>query len=177
MALFGKGTIDYVKGGGGSGDVASPYVHNILDGFLALSREVSVFPDSAEFYRHYVQEAYSQGGIPGLIPEPAVPGDLLQRAAAWTDTAVVSFSRYSGEGWDRKSDFGGPEYEPEDGFTHIHLGRIYPYSSGGHDFSALGLLPDGGGEPDASGCDRAFSEGHCSPECGWHGRYAMDPGQ
>ena len=121
VALFGKGTIDYVKGGGGSGDVASPYVHNILDGFLALSREVSVFPDSAEFYRHYVQEAYSQGGIPGLIPEPTVPGDLLQRAAAWTDTAVVSFSRYSGEGWDRKSDFGGPEYEPEDGFTHIHL--------------------------------------------------------
>ena len=96
VALFGKGTIDYVKGGGGSGDVASPYVHNILDGFLALSGEVSVFPDSAEFYRHYVQEAYSQGGIPGLIPEPEVPGDLLQRAAAWTDTAVVSYSRYTG---------------------------------------------------------------------------------
>ncbi|MCC6095407.1 MAG: glycoside hydrolase family 3 C-terminal domain-containing protein, partial [Eubacterium sp.] len=129
VALFGKGTIDYVKGGGGSGDVAAPYVHNILDGLLALRDEVSVFQESAAFYKDYVQEQYSRGGIPGLIPEPELPENLAVRASAWTDTAIVSFSRYSGEGWDRKSDFGGPAFEPEDGFTHIHLAdRIFAHS-------------------------------------------------
>ena len=29
FALFGKGTFDYVKGGGGSGDVTVPYVRNL----------------------------------------------------------------------------------------------------------------------------------------------------
>ena len=32
IALFGKGTIDYVKGGGGSGDVTVPYIRNLYDG-------------------------------------------------------------------------------------------------------------------------------------------------
>ncbi len=129
VALFGKGTVDYVRGGGGSGDVYSPYVHNILDGFRALKDEVSVFSESADFYQSYVEKAYEEGGIPGLIPEPEVPQDMLTRAAAWTDTAIISLSRFSGEGWDRKSDFGGPAVEPEDGFTHIHLAdQIFGHS-------------------------------------------------
>ena len=33
VALFGKATFDYVKGGGGSGDVTVPYIRNISDGF------------------------------------------------------------------------------------------------------------------------------------------------
>ncbi len=36
VALFGKATIDYVKGGGGSGDVTVPYVRNLYDGFCEL---------------------------------------------------------------------------------------------------------------------------------------------
>ena len=32
VALFGKGTFDYVKGGGGSGDVHSAYVRNLYEG-------------------------------------------------------------------------------------------------------------------------------------------------
>ncbi len=129
VALFGKGTVDYVKGGGGSGDVATPFVHNILDGFRSLKDEVTVFSESADFYQSYVKKAYAEGGIPGLIREPALPQDMLTRAAAWTDTAVISLSRFSGEGWDRKSDFGGPAVEPEDGFTHIHLAdQIFGHS-------------------------------------------------
>ena len=35
--------------------------------------------------------------------EPEVPEELLGQARAFTDTAVVTICRYSGEGWDRKS--------------------------------------------------------------------------
>ena len=33
VALFGKATIEYIKGGGGSGDVHTPYIRNVFDGF------------------------------------------------------------------------------------------------------------------------------------------------
>ena len=32
VALFGKGSVDYVKGGGGSGDVTVAYVRSLADG-------------------------------------------------------------------------------------------------------------------------------------------------
>jgi len=32
VALFGKGSFDYVKGGGGSGDVNTVYVRNLYEG-------------------------------------------------------------------------------------------------------------------------------------------------
>ncbi len=34
--------------------------------------------------------------------EPDVPAGLLSKAQAYTDTAIISICRYSGEGWDRK---------------------------------------------------------------------------
>ena len=37
LALFGKGSFDYVKGGGGSGDVTVSYVHNLYDGSTSRS--------------------------------------------------------------------------------------------------------------------------------------------
>ncbi len=104
IALFGKATIDYVKGGGGSGDVTVPYVTNLAEGFKALEGQVSLFEDSVSFYEDYVKGLYKEGKQPGLIAEPEVPSDLLTKAKAFTDTAIVSFSRYSGEGWDRKPD-------------------------------------------------------------------------
>ena len=39
IALFGKGTVDYVKGGGGSGDVTVAYTKSILDGMLEKEEE------------------------------------------------------------------------------------------------------------------------------------------
>ena len=43
------------------------------------------------------------GRVPGMTIEPQVPQELLQKAKAYTDTAVISICRFSGEGWDRKS--------------------------------------------------------------------------
>ena len=39
IALFGKGTIDYVKGGGGSGDVTVAYIRNLIDGMRIKEQE------------------------------------------------------------------------------------------------------------------------------------------
>ena len=101
VALFGKGTFDYVKGGGGSGDVIVKYVRNLHDGLTALGNHVSIEPSTTDFYRQYVQEQYRQGGIPGLIGEPELPEALYEKARAFADTAVISISRFSDEYWDR----------------------------------------------------------------------------
>ncbi|MBR5345457.1 MAG: glycoside hydrolase family 3 protein [Clostridia bacterium] len=108
IALFGKATFDYVKGGGGSGDVTVPYMHNIYDGFMQVADPCTVFDGTADFYRTYVQGQYAEGKQPGLIAEPELLDDLLCKARAFADTAVVSISRYSGEGWDRKTDNEAP---------------------------------------------------------------------
>ena len=105
VALFGKGTFDYVKGGGGSGDVTVSYVRNLYDGFKELKDRVAVFEDLADFYKKYVEKAYEEGSQPGMLKEPDIPKDILLKARSYTDTAIISISRYSGESWDRKDDF------------------------------------------------------------------------
>ena len=103
VALFGKATIDYVKGGGGSGDVTVPYIRNIYDGFAEVIGQDAVYPGTVDYYRDYVKARYAEGWEPGMVAEPEVPEQLLADARAFTDTAVISISRFSGEGWDRKS--------------------------------------------------------------------------
>ena len=102
VALFGKATVDYVKGGGGSGDVTVPYIRNIYDGFVETIGKEAVHPGTVEYYQSYVSAQYAENWAPGMVAEPPVPEDLLREARAFTDTAVVSISRFSGEGWDRK---------------------------------------------------------------------------
>ena len=103
VALFGKATVDYVKGGGGSGDVTVSCVRNIYDGFTEVIGAEAVYPGTVRFYREYVAAQYAAHWVPGMVTEPPVPEELLREARAFTDTAVISISRFSGEGWDRKS--------------------------------------------------------------------------
>ena len=103
VALFGKATFDYVKGGGGSGDVTVAYTRNLYEGIKALKGKISVYEELADFYRENVKEQYKAGRVSGMTIEPQVPQELLQKAKAYTDTAVISICRFSGEGWDRKS--------------------------------------------------------------------------
>lgn len=103
VALFGKATIDYVKGGGGSGDVTVAYTRNLYEGLLQKQDKVTVFEDLVKFYQKDVQAQYEAGRAPGMTIEPAVPQELMKKASAFTDTAIISICRFSGEGWDRKS--------------------------------------------------------------------------
>ena len=103
VALFGKGSFDYVKGGGGSGDVTVAYIKNLYDG---LKEEgVSLYEPLSDFYRDYVEKRYEAGDVPGLMAEPALPQSLVESAKKDADIAVIVLSRFSGEGWDREPVF------------------------------------------------------------------------
>ena len=99
VALFGKGSFDYVKGGGGSGDVTVAYTRSVYDG-LKLEN-VPVYEPLSDYYRNYVAERYAAGDVPGMMAEPELPEKLLAAARQETDVAVIVISRFSGEGWDR----------------------------------------------------------------------------
>lgn len=57
VALFGKATIEYIKGGGGSGDVHCPYIRNVFDGFKEKEKEgkTAVYMPLVDFYKDYVE--------------------------------------------------------------------------------------------------------------------------
>lgn len=134
VALFGKATVEYIKGGGGSGDVFCAHTHNIYDGFKLKEDEgkVSVFKPTAEFYKEYVKEAGKR--IPTRaqvekiwdrvnamsfckekddiiydtfasmhVAEAHMPDELIAEAAANADIAIITLSRFSAEGVDRKA--------------------------------------------------------------------------
>ncbi len=140
VALFGKATIEYIKGGGGSGDVHCPYIRNIYEGFKVKENEgkASVFMPLIEFYQKYVEAESvnipTQEQINATwdivnamefctkrddmtydtfasmhVKEPAVPDELINAAAEWAQTAVITLSRFSAEGVDRRPQ-GGDYY-------------------------------------------------------------------
>ncbi len=104
VAVFGNAQIDYVKGGSGSGIVHSPYVRNIYEGLKAKGEKVEVFDSLSLFYTDYVVNAYKNGGENGRLSEPRVPRELLASASAFTDTAIITLCRFSGEGYDKRND-------------------------------------------------------------------------
>ncbi|MCI7812610.1 MAG: glycoside hydrolase family 3 C-terminal domain-containing protein [Lachnospiraceae bacterium] len=123
VAIFGKGSIDYVKGGGGSGDVTVAYIRNLYEGMKIKEAEgkVEVFDPLAEYYRQEMKAQYERGTAPGMTVEPEIPECLMAQAKAFTDTAIISICRFSGEGWDRKSVVteGAVFWEQEDEFARL----------------------------------------------------------
>lgn len=104
IAFFGKGTVDYVKGGGGSGDVTVAYTRSLYEGMKLKEQEgkVTLFHELAAFYEDEIRKQYAEGYEPGMTKEPELPPELVKKAAGFTDTAMITISRFSGEGWDRK---------------------------------------------------------------------------
>ena len=129
IALFGKATIEYIKGGGGSGDVNTPYIRNIYEGFK--TKDVSLYMPLVDFYTEYVEKESvnipTQEQINATwdivnamefctnrddmtydtfasmhVKEPEVPQELIKSASEWADTAVITLSRFSAEGVDRR---------------------------------------------------------------------------
>lgn len=128
LALFGKGSFDYVKGGGGSGDVSTVYVRNLYEGLKELSDEVLVYEPISDYYRKNVEAQYAAGAAPGMTVEPELSADQVRAARAFADTAVIALSRFSGEGWDRSSVEYNGEYNPWESETSMPKisGEIFP---------------------------------------------------
>lgn len=108
VAVFGKAQIDYVKGGGGSGDVTVSYTRNLYEGLKIKEAEgkLSLFGGLSEYYKKNVEAQYADGVLPGLTKEPEIPAQLLQDAKAFTDTAIITICRFSREDADRKGEPG-----------------------------------------------------------------------
>lgn len=104
IAIFGKAQIDYVKGGGGSGNTNVSYVRNIYQGLKTKDNYLKIFEPLSSYYQYYVDEQYSLGGLNGMFDEAPVPEDLLTQAKSFTDTAIITICRYSTEGGDRRND-------------------------------------------------------------------------
>lgn len=106
VALFGKASVDYVKGGGGSGDVTVAYVRDLCGAMEIKQSEekLTVFAPLHDFYRQNVVAQRAEGRKPGYTLEPEIPAALLEQAAESCDTAIISICRFSGEGWDRKGE-------------------------------------------------------------------------
>ena len=106
VALFGKASVDYVKGGGGSGDVTVAYVLDLCQTMEEKQGEgkVSVFRPLCEFYRENVAQQRLEGKQPGFTVEPVIPGELLDGAAEAADVAIISICRFSKEAYDRKGE-------------------------------------------------------------------------
>ena len=100
VAVFGIGSIDYIKGGWGSGQVYSGYIRNIYEGLAMKAPYVSVYEPLAKYYYDYMKEHLAEHEDK-IFEEIDVPTELVSDAAKATDVALIVIHRFSGEGWDR----------------------------------------------------------------------------
>ena len=112
VSLFGIGSLDYVKGGGGSGMVYSRYVRNLYEGFTLKAPRFSIFEPLSEYYYNeamkILDERDGDHNTDNTLPEIEVPDSLIKDAAQNSDVAIITIHRFSGEDWDRsegKGDF------------------------------------------------------------------------
>ncbi len=101
VALFGIGSLDYVKGGGGSGQVYSAYVRNVYEGLLEKAPRVTVYEPLTRYYYDYCTAHLAEYPGDKIFPEIDLPESLVAEAAEHADVAVLTLHRYSGEEMDR----------------------------------------------------------------------------
>ena len=94
VAVFGRGQVDFMKGGHGSAEVFSEYSRNLQDGLLEkeAGRKVRLCRPLLELYSKNSQLVLTD--------------ELIERAASEAHVAIIVISRISGEGSDRKSEKG-----------------------------------------------------------------------
>lgn len=133
IALLGKTSLEYIKGGGGSGDVHCAYIRNVYDGMCEKKAEgkVDIYLPLIDFYKDYVEEM--EKNVPTqeqinqtwdvvnnmdfcqkrddmtydtfqsmFVKEAEVSDELLEGAAKFATTAIITIGRFSAEGTDRR---------------------------------------------------------------------------
>ena len=114
VAMFGRAMIDYVRGGGGSGQTNVDYETDILEGMQVKAQEgkVELYQPLVDFY----QQQVTTNGITNDA-NITVTDDMLSAAAANASTAIVTIGRYSSEGSDRSASKG--DYYLSDAETEL----------------------------------------------------------
>ncbi len=112
VAVFGKAQYDYIKGGFGSGDVCCDYITNIYEGLKTKEDEgkILLFDGVYDFYRNEIKTQRKTLNEYAMTTEPQIPSDILAKARDFTDTAIITICRYSGEGSDRNKDLGNGDF-------------------------------------------------------------------
>jgi len=109
IALFGAGSVDFVAGGTGSGNVNKAYVVNLQQGLENAG--FTLDKDLKDFYIKYVDYAKVRNKVspvPGIllgeakVEETPVSRDFIDSRVEGNDIAVVVIGRNSGEGADRR---------------------------------------------------------------------------
>ena len=156
IALLGKATIEYIKGGGGSGDVHCPYVRNVYEAFKEKENEgkVQIFMPLVEWYKEYVEKESvkipTQEQINATwdivnamefctkrddmtydtfasmhVKEPMLKASDLADASEFAETAVITLSRFSAEGVDRRPQKGDYYLSEEEEELISVAGRLF----------------------------------------------------
>ncbi len=114
VVIFGKAQYNYIKGGTGSGNVYCDYITNIYEGLKEKEKEekISVFDATYNFYREEMEKQYKTLSETAMPTEVELPEDILNLATSYTNTAIITISRNSGEGYDRNS-------EPQNGDFYL----------------------------------------------------------
>lgn len=145
VALFGKACADYVKGGGGSGDVTVRYVRQFWEAMQIKQTEgkVHVYDPLCRFYAMHAENELSEDKEPGEISEPEIPITLLDEASECCNVAIISISRYSKEGRDRLGEIG-------DGDFYLSLAEKQMVTAVTDRFSKVVVILNVGGMVDTS---------------------------
>ena len=111
VVLLGKAGEEYIKGGGGSGEVSTAYIRTLFEGLKTKQKEekITLYDGLHEFYAADLAAQLTLGREPGMTREPILTEEQLQKAAAFSDTVIVAICRFSGEGWDRSCEIKGSE--------------------------------------------------------------------
>lgn len=99
VALFGRGIVKTVKGGGGSGSMSSTYVVSIQNGLEKKEEEgkISIYQELEDTYTSYYKTATT-------VQEMELTDELVAGAAENADTAIIALSRSERENADNTVD-------------------------------------------------------------------------
>lgn len=115
LAVFGRGSYDFIAGGTGSGNVNHAYVVNLIDGLKNCNYVID--QNVADVYLKYNEKLKAGKGVSGnpfeaFLPQPQSPempteSLNMKNIVANNDCAVITIGRSSGEFLDRaiKNDF------------------------------------------------------------------------
>ena len=109
VAMFGIAQADYVKVGGGSGNVYSEYHYNLIEALDEVG--INLYMPLSNYYaeakkrlaekmmleRNYVEVEQCRG----KLGEVTLPTELVKKAREFTDTAIITICRFSTESEDR----------------------------------------------------------------------------